>query len=95
MFAFVSNDPAPLNFDTETVYDDGSTRSATLPPGPTPVAAPAMQTNDSLMPRRGSKFKTPPKKRTAATSMVTPEKRTSFVFKKSDVKPVVHLAAPK
>ena len=112
-----SSSQASLNFDTETVYDDGSTPSALLPPvsnssmvsvsaaaplqaapGPTPVAAPAMQTNDSMVPRRGSELKTPPTKRTPATSMVTPEKQTSFVFKKSDVKPVVHLAgktAPK
>ena len=77
-----------LNFDTETVYDDGSTGSATL----TPVS------NSSMVSGSATKFKTPPKKRTDATSMVTPEKQTSFVFKKSDVKPVVHLAgktAPK
>lgn len=77
-----------LNFDTETVYDDGSTGSATL----TPVS------NSSMVSGSAAKFKTPPKKKTDATSMATPEKQTSFVFFKSDVKPVVHLAgkaAPK
>lgn len=67
-------------------------------PGSTPAAAPAMQINNPMVPRRGSELKTPPPKRTPATSMVTPEKQTSFVLKKPDVKPVVHLigkTAPK
>ena len=57
-----------------------------------------MQRTKSMESSRGSDLDTPQPKGKLATSMVSPEKQTSFVFKKSDVKPVVHLAgktAPK
>ena len=98
-----SSSQASLNFDTETVYDDGYTSPALLPPvsnsSMVSVSATApLQAAPSPTPVAAPENKTTPTKRTPATSMVTPEKHFSFVFKKSDMKPVVHLAgnaAPK
>ena len=81
-----SSSLSDLNFDTVTVYNDEQAA-----PSSAPVAAPAMQGNNSMVPRRGSDLKTPIPKGKLATPMVSPEKQTASVFKKTDVKPVVHL----
>ena len=66
--------------------------------GSVPAEAPAMQGNNSMEPRRWSDLNTPNPKSKSAAPLVSPEKQTSFVFKTTDVKPVVRLigkTAPK